>query len=214
MQMKAANDELSLIDFLSTALTGMKATGIAAGKSAVTENYPEERPVLPWGTKAQLHVDIPECIACFKCATACPSDCIRIDVVRAPAGSLPDTSDGHKRVFDVVRFDIDMGQCCYCGFCTGRSSLVSADKKDDPVALELATRSAACPTDCINFYERYENGTERAGNLMYHFAGYDFDQAQEMWNAAAPNMRRTTHPGKPESDYQNGSKSPPNPRHA
>jgi formate hydrogenlyase subunit 6/NADH:ubiquinone oxidoreductase subunit I len=210
----ATNDELSLLDFLSTTLSGMKATARLADLPAVTEHYPEKRPALSWGAKGQLYVDIPECIACFKCATACPSDCIRIDVVRAPAGTLPDTSDGHKRVFDVVRFDIDMAQCCYCGFCTGRSSLVPADKKDDPTALEHATKTAACPTDCINFYPRYENGTEDARNLMYHFAGYDFDEARKMWNAAAPNMRRTTHPGKPESDYQNGSKSPPDPRHA
>jgi NADH-quinone oxidoreductase subunit I len=199
--MKHNGEQLSLIDILQTTLSGMKATGAEAAKPAVTEEYPAQRPELPWGAKSQLHVEIEDCISCFKCAVACPSDCIRIDVVRAPVGALTDTSDGHKRQFDVVRFDIDMGQCCYCGLCTGRSSWVPADAKDTREALSLAARSATCPTDCINFYPRFENGSSDPGNLVYHFAAFNFDEAKFIWNAMPPEKRRTTHPGKPDRDY-------------
>jgi len=193
---------LSLTQILATALSGMKATAHEAAKAEVTESYPEERPQLPWGTKGQLYVDIVDCISCYKCAKACPSDCIRIDSVRVPAGTLSDTSDGHKRIFDVIRFDIDMSQCCYCGLCTGRSSYVAADQKADPVALAAADRMAACPTDCINFYPRYENATEDVGNLMYHFACFSFDEALSRWNSLPADKKRTTHTGKPDADYE------------
>lgn len=193
--------DVSLTDFVRSTLNGMKATLHEAMSAEVTENYPEQQPQLPWGTKAQLYVDILECISCFKCATICPTDCIRIDAVRAPAATLGDSSDGHKRMFEVVRFDIDMAQCCYCGLCTGRSSYVPADKKNDPAALAFADKAAVCPTDCINFYPRFENGTEAAGNMLYHFSNYSFEEAVQRWNAVPVNMRRTTHAGAPERDY-------------
>ncbi|HYG73653.1 MAG TPA: hypothetical protein VEK08_01370 [Planctomycetota bacterium] len=212
--MHANNRELSLTEILSTALSGMRATAQAASLPEVTEEYPDTRPALPWGTKAQLYVEVLDCISCYKCAKACPSDCIRIDSVRAAAGTLADTSDGHKRTFEVIRFDIDMSQCCYCGLCTGRSSYVPAESKDDPAALAAADKIAACPTDCINFYPRYENATEDAGNLVYHFANYSFDEAQTRWNLLTPDKRRTTHPGKPEADYEGAPRDIPDPRHA
>lgn len=199
---------LSLLEILSTTLTGMKTTVQEALKPEFTEYYPEERPVLPRSTKAQLYVDANDCISCYKCAKACPSDCIRIDSVRAPAGTLADTTDGHKRTFEVVRFDIDMGQCCYCGLCTGRSSYAPEPQREDRGALGYADKTAACPTDCINFYPRYENGSENPDSLMYHFAVYNFEQAKEQWNAAPPNARRSTHPGKPEADYEGQAPTP------
>ncbi len=213
--METNGDELSLREILETALVGMKATAQEAMKPPVTEFYPEQRPRLPWSTKAQLYVDVNDCISCYKCAKACPSDCIRIDSVRAPAGLLADTTDGHKRTFEVVRFDIDMGQCCYCGLCTGRSSYTSEPQRNDRGSLGYADKTAACPTDCINFYPRFENGTEDADNLMYHFAVFDFDEAKAQWNAASPNARRSTHPGKPEADYENKPpQTKPNPEEA
>ena len=192
---------MSLTNILATTLAGMKATALEALKPEVTEFYPEQRPRLPLGTKAQLYVDPNDCISCYKCAKACPSDCIRIDSVRAPAGTLADTTDGHKRTFEVVRFDIDMSQCCYCGLCTGRSSYAPEEQRDDRGALGYADKTATCPTDCINFYPRFENGTQDPGNLMYHFAVYGFDAAREQWIASAPNAKRSTHPEKAAADY-------------
>jgi formate hydrogenlyase subunit 6/NADH:ubiquinone oxidoreductase subunit I len=203
------SDELSLSDILGTALSGMKATAHAAMKQAVTEEYPDVHPSLPWGTKAQLYVNTLDCISCYKCAKACPSDCIRIDSVRAPAGTLSDTTDGHKRTYQVIRFDIDMGQCCYCGLCTGRSSYVPPGSKDDPAALAYADKTAACPTDCINFYPRFENADGQPSSMLYHFADLTFDDACCCWNMTGPDKRRTTHPGKPEADYESHSQENP-----
>ena len=193
--------ELSLTQILLTTLSGMKATALSALQPEVTEYYPEQRPQLPWGARGQLYVDVLDCISCYKCAKACPSDCIRIDSVRAPAGTLSDTTDGHKRTFEVVRFDIDMGKCCYCGLCTGRSSWVAADSRNDLQAQAYVDRSATCPTDCINFYPRFENGSEDAADMLYHFASYSFDEAASRWHALQADKRRSTHPGMPESEY-------------
>lgn len=208
MDRNSGDDNPSLTRILATTLAGMKATAHAALRPEFTEYYPEQRPRLPWATKSQLYVDANDCISCYKCAKACPSDCIRIDSVRAPAGALADTTDGHKRTFEVIRFDIDMGQCCYCGLCTGRSSYVSGDAKEDRAALGYADKTAACPTDCINFYPRFENGSSDPGNLLYHFAVYSFDEARTQWNAQPPDKRRSTHPGKPEAEYGGAAPEP------
>ena len=194
----------SLGQILSTMMGGMRTTAKEALRQEVTEEYPLERPPLPWGTKSQLHVDIVDCIACFKCAQACPSDCIRIECVRTKPGAQADTTDGHKRMFEVVRFDIDMGQCCYCGLCTGRSSYVPAGMQNDPTALAVANLAAACPTDCINFYARFENGTHDARHLIYHFAAHPFDEARDLWRAAPAKERRSTHQERAGREYETG----------
>jgi len=209
MSNEIKDEPISLRKVLSTALTGMKIAAKQAFEPIVTEQYPKERPKLPWGTKGQLYVEIDECISCFKCSTACPSDCIRIDVARVAPGALPDTKDGHKRMFEVVRFDIDMGKCCYCGMCTSRSTYLPGDKVGDATALALAENVAACPTDCLNFYPRFENGSPDPENMVYHFAEYDYDGLLERWKGVGAKERRSTH--QTAADLEYGTVPPPAP---
>lgn len=192
---------LSLVEILKSVAEGMRATVHQALRPEVTDLYPDERPHLPWGTRSQLYCEIEECIGCFKCAKVCPVDCIRIDAVRVEPGTLTDTSDEHKRMFEVVRFDIDMGQCCYCGLCTGRSSYVPDGLADDDDALAYAEKTAACPSDCLNFHPRFENGTHDAGNFVYHFARFDLEEATKRWSAAEVKKRRSTHEKVAHIDY-------------
>lgn len=49
-----------------------------------------------------------KCVACFMCATNCPSKCIFIE-----AG---ERSDG-KTEKEPIEFKIDLLECVYCGFC-------------------------------------------------------------------------------------------------
>lgn len=51
-----------------------------------------------------------KCVACFMCASACPSECIHIEAEPTP----PDWEDRERRP---KRFEIDLLRCIYCGFC-------------------------------------------------------------------------------------------------
>ena len=105
-------------------------------KDNVTLQYPEERWSRPERDigfeledynviRTRLHVDIDDCIGCFRCEKACPVDCIKIDTIKADRGEdIPEvahtgeTSNGTKKGFVVSRFTIDMSECCYCNLCT------------------------------------------------------------------------------------------------
>jgi len=83
--------------------------GIAKDKRAgVTFQYPEERRPL-FSTKRTRHRLMKNrCVACFMCATACPTECIHI-----VAEELPDKNfEKRPKVFD-----LDILRCCFCGMC-------------------------------------------------------------------------------------------------
>lgn len=74
-----------------------------------------------------------KCVACFMCATYCPSDCIFIEAM--------ERNDGVKEKAP-KKFTIDMLECVYCGLCveacphdaikmdTGIFSLVGKNRDD------------------------------------------------------------------------------------
>jgi NADH-quinone oxidoreductase subunit I len=78
-----------------------------------TMQYPEEKWKVPPGYRG-LHKLTKDdrgrvkCVACYMCATACPSECITIEAAPAP---WPD------REKYPARFDIDMLRCIFCGYC-------------------------------------------------------------------------------------------------
>ena len=76
-------------------------------------HYPEVKPEISprWRGRHRLttHPDgTVKCVACFMCQTNCPSRCIMIE-----AG---ERSDGRSEKMP-VRFDIDLLECIYCGYC-------------------------------------------------------------------------------------------------
>jgi len=114
-------------------------------------HYPEVKPEIPprWRGRHRLttHEDgTVKCVACFMCQTNCPSKCIMIE-----AG---ERLDGRTEKMP-VRFDIDLLECIYCGYCveacpmdairmdTGIFSVSSSDRGSLMVGLdELLTTPA------------------------------------------------------------------------
>lgn len=115
-------------------------------------HYPEVKPEIParWRGRHRLttHEDgTVKCVACFMCQTNCPAKCIMIE-----AG---ERTDGRSEKLP-VRFDIDLLECIYCGYCveacpmdairmdTGIFSVVSDSRESMMIGLDelLATPGA------------------------------------------------------------------------
>ena len=78
-----------------------------------TQEYPEERrkPSPRYRGLHRLnkdHLGRIKCVACFMCATACPSKCIEIEAAEAP------WEDREKYP---VKFEINTLRCIFCGMC-------------------------------------------------------------------------------------------------
>lgn len=124
----------------------------------VTLQYPDEKWKLPERARAQLFMNVDDCIGCVKCARACPVDCIHIETVKAgKEEDLGKTSRDTPKRLHVLVFDIDMAKCCYCGLCT-----------------------YPCPTECLTMTPKYEASTYGRYDLIYHFAAYDPEAAKEV----------------------------------
>jgi len=91
-----------------------RGLGFKVGKGGtVTYEYPEERRsyALRHRTRHRLmrrKDGSPRCVACMMCETICPARCIHIVAMEHPDPNI----EKMPRVFD-----IDLGQCVFCGFC-------------------------------------------------------------------------------------------------
>lgn len=72
----------------------------------ITEEYPEQRPVLPPAFKGSFDLKVPKCIACGLCANACPNHVIKIE-------SEKDENNKKK----LTGYTMKTEKCLYCGFC-------------------------------------------------------------------------------------------------
>ncbi len=73
---------------------------------AVTEQYPEQKPVLSPRFHGMLALDAVRCNACGTCANWCPNGVIQIESVR---------DANKKRV--LTGYALDMQYCLFCGLC-------------------------------------------------------------------------------------------------
>ncbi len=148
----------NIYEAVATILIGMWVTLRHLFVPAVTVQYPHEREELPPRSRMQLYVNIDDCIGCRQCERACPVDCIEIDLIKAGKDEdLGLTSNGKKKPFHVIRFDIDMAKCCFCNLCT-----------------------FPCPTECIYMTPNFEYATDDRTNLNYHFAKYTPEEIETL----------------------------------
>jgi NADH-quinone oxidoreductase subunit I len=101
--------------YLPAIFAGLATTVRHMFKPKLTQEFPEERPILPPNYRGVHRLNRDEqgrvkCVACYMCSTACPAHCI--DIVAAP--SPPNWKDREKYP---ETFVIDELRCIYCGMC-------------------------------------------------------------------------------------------------
>jgi NADH-quinone oxidoreductase subunit I len=139
---------LSIYQSLNSVWVGMNITLRHLFTPSITLQYPDERWEMPERSRNQLFNDIDDCIGCDQCARVCPVDCIYIECEKAgPDEDLGLTSKGTKKRLKVLKFDIDMALCCYCGLCT-----------------------YPCPTECLVMTPSYESSVYDRTDLLYKYA--------------------------------------------
>jgi NADH-quinone oxidoreductase subunit I len=99
--------------YLPAIFQGLQTTVKHMFGKTVTQQFPEERPVLPPNYRGVHRLNRDEqgrvkCVACYMCATACPARCI--DIIAAPS-PWPDREKYPET------FVIDELRCIYCGMC-------------------------------------------------------------------------------------------------
>lgn len=73
----------------------------------ITQQYPEQMPVLPERFRGNLQLDFEDCIACEMCTKVCPNNVLSLDSVR-------DDKTNKKKL---MSYTIDFQYCMYCNFC-------------------------------------------------------------------------------------------------
>ena len=136
-------------DAVLTTLIGFGVTLRHLFTRSVTVQYPDEKWELPDRSRMRLQMDWEDCIGCFKCARACPVDCIHITTTKIPRDfeGLGITKNGTTKRLFVEQFDIDMSECMYCALCV-----------------------YPCPEDCLYMTGEYEFSVFDRDTLIYDFA--------------------------------------------
>ncbi|PTY06263.1 NADH-quinone oxidoreductase subunit D [Opitutaceae bacterium EW11] len=103
--------------YIPQILSGLKTTWKHLRSTAVTLEYPEQRPNIPPGYRGvPTLVKDPhgreKCVSCQLCEFVCPPKAIRIT-----PGEIPPGSPNRQIEKAPQAFDIDMLRCIYCGFC-------------------------------------------------------------------------------------------------
>lgn len=143
-----------VIQYFKNIKDAVVTTGVGFGVTfrhlftrSVTLQYPTEKWDLPERSRMRLQMDWEDCIGCFKCARACPVDCIYITTTKVPKDfDLGETASGTPKRLLVEQFDIDMSECMYCALCV------------DP-----------CPEDCLYMTREYEFSVYDREELVYDF---------------------------------------------
>lgn len=73
----------------------------------ITQQYPEQMPVLPARFRGSLRFDFKNCIVCGMCEKACPNHVLSLETVK----------DEPSKKKKLMKYTIDFQYCMYCNFC-------------------------------------------------------------------------------------------------
>jgi NADH-quinone oxidoreductase subunit I len=127
----------------SAVVKGMGVTLKEMMSPTVTENYPDEPPVLQERFRG-VHVlqrdeyGLEKCVACFLCAAACPANCIYIEAAENTEQTRISGGERYAKAYS-----IDYNRCIFCGFCV-----------------------EACPTDAITHGHGFEVASYNTSTLV------------------------------------------------
>lgn len=115
-----------------------------AFKRPITEQYPEEKRVLPTRSRGRHFLTkwadgLERCVGCELCQIVCPPQAIYVK----PAENLPGDVHSHGERY-AVDFQINMIRCIFCGYC-----------------------EEACPTGAIILGNDYELSAYDRESLIY-----------------------------------------------
>lgn len=133
---------------VTTIIEGLSITASHMLRRPITVQYPDRTPqpvreMLPERFRGFLGVDMGICTGCTLCEQACPIDCIRIGIEKAP---IPEGAATKVSGRLIAAFDVDIGKCMFCGLCT-----------------------EVCPTGAIHFTREFERATPRLSDLLFRF---------------------------------------------
>jgi formate hydrogenlyase subunit 6/NADH:ubiquinone oxidoreductase subunit I len=114
-----------------------------------TIQYPTQRWKMPERSRGKLFNNVEDCLGDGQCARVCPTQCIEVkSEKRGKDEPAVFASDGTPKKLRLLKYDIDMSVCCYCGLCT-----------------------CVCPTNSLVMTGDYEYSVYDKSELLYHFAG-------------------------------------------
>ncbi|MEW6623269.1 MAG: NADH-quinone oxidoreductase subunit I [Bacillota bacterium] len=87
-------------------LTGLSITLKHLFGKAITQQYPEVKPVLPPNSHGFFDFSLDKCISCGMCAKSCPNNVIELASTR---------DENNKR--KLTSFKMELGYCLFCGLC-------------------------------------------------------------------------------------------------
>lgn len=115
---------------------GLRVTLKHVFKPSVTQQYPEEKPVLPLRFRGRLALPVDpakganRCVACMLCVKACPNH--SIDIVKASAEGKP--------LPKALRYKYNLATCMFCNLCVEACPFAALVMTDE---YELASASRA-----------------------------------------------------------------------
>ena len=105
----------AIFKVIKSLLTGLRITCsyFLRPETVITLQYPDQLDDLPARHRGIHFLETEKCIMCWKCARACPVDCIDIE------GTRDGEIDGAFQAKGVVmtRFTIDYSRCIFCNLC-------------------------------------------------------------------------------------------------
>ncbi|HNQ77361.1 MAG TPA: 4Fe-4S dicluster domain-containing protein [Acidobacteriota bacterium] len=131
---------------------GMAVTAKYFFQRKVTEQYPDQKTILPYRTKGKLHVDIDKCISlCRFCEKVCPEGCIKV---------FPPPKELAKTDKRPVEFYINQEHCLHCGMCVDSCSTGAIHHSDEYELVvidfkELLGDKETLPYDMIKKHYRW-----------------------------------------------------------